>query len=218
MNCFGLITEGATDQEVISNILSGIFDNSDIDPNFIQPSRSTSIQDQTHGGWTHTLTFCASEEFKQTFQTNRYIIIHIDTDVCDLPGFEISKTNLSTEELCAKVREKLILLITENFFTLVQDRIIFAICVENIECWLLPIYYSTLKSKRSKTTGCLDILNVELKKQLGFYINDKKLEYYQKASKPYLKHRELIKLYQYNPSLKIFVDDILSRKIDINNC
>lgn len=222
MNCFGLITEGATDQEVISTILAGIFDNSDIDPNFIQPSRSTSFQDQTHGGWPHTLAFCASEEFKQTFQTNRFIIIHIDTDICDQPGFEVSKVgesgNITVEELCLKVREKLISFITQDFYTIVQDRIIFAICVENIECWLLPIYYSSQKSKRGKTVGCLDTLNIELKKQLGFYIDEKKLEYYQKASKPYLKGRELRRLYKLNPSLQLFVDDVISREIDINNC
>jgi hypothetical protein len=99
-------------------------------------------------------------------------------------------------------------LIERDFYENHNQKIIFAISVDAIECWLLPIYYQNLPAKASKTTGCLKALNTELSKEEGFTIHEKTPRYYRIASKKYLKHKESKKLYALNPSLRIFVEDI----------
>ncbi len=59
----------------------------------------------------------------------------------------------------------------------------------------------------------MDTLNKMLKSQDGFFIDSKDLKYYEKASKPYLKNKILIKLQKYNPSLKIFIEELAKKNI-----
>ena len=47
-----------------------------------------------------------------------------------------------------------------------QGRILFAICMNEIECWLLPLYYTN--NNRCKTQNCVYTLNQALgKKNIG---------------------------------------------------
>ncbi|HQZ26395.1 MAG TPA: hypothetical protein PLD18_13940, partial [Flavobacterium sp.] len=89
-----------------------------------------------------------------------------------------------------------------------SDKIIFAISVHSIECWLLPIYYTD--NKKSKMVNCLGTLNSKLNIVEGFTIdeNNKNFTYYEKISKIYSKRKKLILYYKLNPSFKIFIDDL----------
>jgi hypothetical protein len=81
---------------------------------------------------------------------------------------------------------------------------------------LLPLSY-TDKQKKAKCKNCLNTLNYELSKQHKFTIdqNAKNPEYYREIAKQYGKHKVLMKHYQDNPSLKIFIEEIESRNIQI---
>jgi hypothetical protein len=103
--------------------------------------------------------------------------------------------------------------IGEDFYGKCQQRIIWAISVHSIECWLLPLYYQD--NKRSHFKNCLRPLNEQLDKQHGFIIDAKKPLYYRQISEKYRKHKKLMDCYQHNPSLKSFVVDIESKKIVI---
>lgn len=151
MIIFGLITEGITDQIVIDNILAGYFNTSDIDVNELQPLRDETDQNRVEnfGGWYRVFEYCRSSKFKQAFQFNNYIIVQIDTDRSedthyDVPQHENGKA-VSPEQLIEKVIEKFKGLIGERFYEQYKDRIIFAIAVHSIECWLLPLYDSNKK-------------------------------------------------------------------------
>jgi hypothetical protein len=217
---FGLITEGLTDQIVIENILSGYFNTYDIQINPLQPERDKDNENKSgYGGWTLVLEYCQSEDFKQAFQFNEYVIIQIDTDVSE--DYHISKLDqqgneLSPEELILLVRQKFKNLIGDNFYNHYSERIIFAISVHSIECWFLPLYYKNKPKIAKKITGCLDSLNRELGKTENFTIDEKKPEYYRQISKQYRKQKILRKHYQDNPSLKIFIEEINRRNIVIN--
>ena len=91
MNAFGLITEGPTDQVVIENILTGYFGDYDILFNELQPLRDASSGQSEIGGWTKVLEYCGSSKFKEAFQFNKYVIIQVDTDISEEPGFDVSK-------------------------------------------------------------------------------------------------------------------------------
>jgi hypothetical protein len=211
MSDFGLVTEGATDQEVISQILYGFFENPDLLITELQPLRDQTDQSQFggHGGWPHVLSYCGSAKFKEAFQSIRYLIIQIDTDVSE--EYEISKKrdgqDLSPEELAEAVRQKLIGIMGEEFYAQVRERLLFAISVHSIECWLLPLYYSD--DRKAKTVNCLETLNQRLKKE-DFTIdpNSKDLRLYQKIVKPYGKLKELNKHLSANPSLTFFATEL----------
>ena len=85
----------------------------------------------------------------------------------------------------------------------------FAIAVDSIECWLLPLLVEGKKA--AKTTGCSKTANDALAKA-----NEKtlavpglaKIRAYSDASKGYRKRKTLDKLRGENPSLELFVKQL----------
>ncbi|MEG3848941.1 phage tail protein [Microcoleus sp. herbarium19] len=217
MISFGLITEGLTDQIVIENILAGYFNNPDLDIRPLQPERDKKDENKFkgYGSWSQVFAYCCSRDFQQSFQFNDYIIIQIDTDVSEQFGIPQQDVNgeLTPEHLIEKVLEKFKQEIGEDFYSKFQQRIIWAISVHSIECWLLPLYYQD--SKKYKLNNCLGTLNKELLKKHDFTIDAKNPEYYRTISKKYSKQKVLMKHYAENPSLKAFIEEIQSRDIQI---
>jgi len=115
-----------------------------------------------------------------------------------------------------KNTEKFIEFISEEFYLNFSDKIIFAISVHSIECWLLPIYYND--NKKGKMVNCLGTLNQALKKE-GFTIDEKSkdLDYYYDISKVFLKRKKLDKYYPHNPSFAIFISKLEEANIQIDN-
>jgi hypothetical protein len=219
MISLGLVTEGLTDQIVIEHILAGYFNNSDLDIRPLQPERDKASENKSKsGGWTLVFDYCKSRDFREAFQFIDYIIIQIDTDVSEDYGVAKQDENgeFTPQQLIEKVIEKFRKEIGENFYSQYQQKILFAISVHSIECWLLPLYY-TDKKKKAKVKNCLDTLNLELAKQHKFTIdtNAKNPEYYREILKPYRKQKLLIKHHAENPSLKSFIEAVQSRDIKI---
>lgn len=219
MISFGLVTEGITDQEVISNILFGYYNNPNILINELQPIRDETDRNKSvnFGGWGNLIEYCKSDVFKYAFQTIGYVIIQIDTDICE--DYHISKKengeDLTPEQLIFNVTEKFIEIIGNEFYQQHTQRIIFAISVHSIECWLLPIYFND--NKKSKTTNCLQTLNQALITREGFTIDktNKNLDYYSDISEVFSKRKNLYKYYQYNPSFEIFIKKLDELNIQI---
>jgi hypothetical protein len=158
------------------------------------------------------LEFCTSERFREALQLTDYVVVQIDTDVSDLYGVDHrneSGDELSVLDLISRVREVMIQRIGTAFHEASSGRILFAISVQSIECWLLPLHFPNDKSKRAKTTNCLGTLNQALKKA-GFTIdpNNKSVRYYEQISRDYTKHKTFMKLYPMNPSLAAFVEQL----------
>lgn len=208
---FWFFTEGITDQEIISNILFGYFENPNLIINELQPLRDETDRNKSSyfGGWGNLIEYCKSEIFKYAFQSVDYVIIQIDTDVCE--DYHISKREngkeLNPEQLIEKVINIFIEIIGNDFYKLIEQRIIFAVSVHSIECWLLPVYYTD--SKKSKTVNCLQTLNQALQKK-GFTIdkNNKNFEYYREISEVFIKKKKLNQYYSQNPSFEIFIKNL----------
>ncbi len=215
---FGLITEGHTDQIVIKSILAGYFNRSDL---VIRPLQPEIDKDKNPGGWTLVFDYCRSKKFRESFQSNEYIIIQIDTDVLvdsdnynyNVPSRDENGNQFTIQQLIEKVIEKFRDVIGEEFYDKYQQRIVFAISVDSIECWLLPLYYTD--NRKAKSKNCLDTLNQALSKKHDFTIDAKNPDYYREIAKQYGKHKILMKHYQDNPSLKFFIEEIESRNIQI---
>lgn len=213
MPTFALVTEGLTDQIIIENILVGFFDDLNVDITSLQPLRDETDRNRavSPGNWHKVLEYCSSENFRGALQFNDYIVVQIDTDVAAEYGVsdrDEEGNAFSVEEMIARVRAALVARIGQEFYDKYAVHILFAISVQSIECWLLPLLFSD--KKQSKTINCLNTLNQALKSKRSFSIdpNNKKPEYYEAISVEYTKHRKLMALYNSNPSLEAFVHDL----------
>jgi hypothetical protein len=215
MATFGLISEGITDQIVIENILIGLLNDDDFSVDPLQPARDATDEDlaTNHGNWHKVFEYCQTQRFKDAVLNMDFVIIQIDADIFKTqqlpPIYQVALTpNISPDEAVTSIKEKIIDLIDRDFYLNNRQKIIFAIAVDAIECWLLPIYYQNQVAKASKTTGCLKSLNEKLSKDEGFTIDKKAPKYYRIASKKYQKHKDSKKLYALNPSLRVFIKDV----------
>ncbi|RMG21052.1 MAG: phage tail protein [Bacteroidetes bacterium] len=146
----GLITEGITDQVVLEHILIGYFGE---EPDFIynQPLRdATDVAKQgSMGGWAQVLAYCASGALKEGFQFVDYYVIQIDTDTAHEYGIS---QQAQAEMMREAVKQKIIDVIGEELYTLYHARLFFAVCVNALECWLLPLYASG--KRKGATSNC----------------------------------------------------------------
>lgn len=167
---FALITEGALEHGIIKHIITKYFKNELVETeiNQIQPRLINGKQDNA-GSWNEVLKYCERQnDLKAIFVENDYLIIQLGTDQSQQHPFNISHTkrdnsNKSDIELHADIVDKLKNLISPEILNKHGNKILFAICIRTIECWLLPIYYPN--NHKSATTTCLDKLNTELRKK-----------------------------------------------------
>lgn len=216
MTRFGIIAEGITDQIVIKNILMGYF--TDLEPDDVvelQPQRKKG--EESFGNWELVFAYCQSEKLKQAFQFVDYIIIHIDTDVCDRINFDVPKyeagKELSVEELRDRVRQKLIGFIGEEFYSKFAPQFFFAIAIHSLECWLLPLYCTDIK-QAAQTKNCEKRLRRVLTGELAKFSKSQP-DYDRLSENYYLNPEKLTQYYPKNPSLKIFIEEIQTRKITL---
>lgn len=158
---FALITEGASEHFVIKHILQRYCDEEPI-INQIQPQLINDKQ-ETIGGWHEVIKYCSrTSDLREILKRNDYIVIQIDTDMCETAPYSVSRIGVvDSEELWNRVRERLLSLIDDSID---KSRILFAICIEEIECWLLPIV-STKDSDQCAVNNCVVRLNQALEKK-----------------------------------------------------
>ena len=163
---FGVIAEGPTDQTVIENILLGYFEDQEEEPDIRKHSSPPRPLTETPAGWGHVFKSLERKDYESALQYNDYLVIHIDTDVQEEPGFDVPRREkgkeLSVPDRVDRVIARLKQHIDTGFFQANAHRILFAIAVDTIECWLLPLLHSNKKA--AKTTGCLESANQALRK------------------------------------------------------
>ncbi len=194
MGDFAVIGEGYTDQIVIKNIIIGYFqDYDELLVNFEQPplDRTSSSPDEEPGGWTLVKRYFEERKFLQALQFNKYLVIHIDTDIAADFGISLIQDGrqLTDDELLDQVEAKFQEYVGPEIWTSSSDRFLFAIGFNSIECWLLPLVFD--KSKKitlKKTTGCLEAIDHERRKKKQTTLSrphPKKPDSYQKNSDTY---------------------------------
>jgi len=206
---FGIAGEGITDQVVIENILCGFYkdyDDLDDEIRYTQPSTddTDSKEQPPKGGWTRLFTYLGSELFLDDILNDNYMVIQVDTDVSEEIGFEVSR-NCSTVELIEKVKERLILEMNKNNSAYInhKEKIIFAISVHSLECWILPLYVT---KKGEMIHQCFEKLVKEVPKVSKKLKVNKNRNDYEKLSHDFLKHKKLMKIISQNSSLQIFIN------------
>ncbi|MGH7173169.1 MAG: phage tail protein [Gemmataceae bacterium] len=212
MSKYAIIAEGPTDQIVLENILLGYFQNDEEEPtvNFVQPPPPTAVCPAPPAGWSLVFASLRRGDPQKALQFNDYLVIHIDADVQEEPGFDVSRREnnkeLSVPDRIDRIIDKLKVQMDSAFYDSNAHRILFAIAVDTIECWLLPLLHEDKKAK--KISGCLGAANAALRKanRKGLASGDTKFPHaYEEASREYTKHKTLRKHADRNPSLQVFI-------------
>lgn len=160
----GLIAEGASELRILKHII-GRYLGTEHDINEIQPKTNAEGTQIIPGGWDRVITtFEFENTVKDVLVENDYVLIQIDTDQAQTAPFSVNVLDengqyCKPEVLHQRVSERILNRIP-NLDESERNRVILAICISEIECWLLPLYYND--SKRCKTTGCIALLNQKL--------------------------------------------------------
>jgi hypothetical protein len=206
----GFIAEGITDFAVLENILVGLFEDNDISSfvTELQPEKDKSDEIYQQGGWTRVLSYCKSLRFKEAFIALDYIIVQIDTDRLFEPPFELDlrlPVDTLIKEVETKFQEEITLALGQDFWDSYHSKIIFAISVDAIECWLLPLFFPNKKDKNAeKIKNCLDLINKQLRKDKEKPLR-KNYRAFEKASRDFCKPKVLLEASLKNPSFGYFI-------------
>jgi hypothetical protein len=216
MPTFGLIAEGETDKAVLENILIGYFNDLDLSMQIrhLQPLRDATDALQGFGGWYNVFEYCKSSVFKDAFIQNDYLVIQIDTDCAHEKHYDVPPIHgETTEQFIERIIAKFVGLFRdsfgEDFYEFHKDKILFAVSVDEIECWLLPLYYTD--KTRAAINNCFHKLNQVLAKNKKETINPsrKEAKVYEKLSREFCKPKTLKNSYPQNPSFNYFVENYL---------
>jgi hypothetical protein len=216
MASFAIVAEGITDQRVIDSIITGYFGDDAEEPsvNYVQPLLDTTGEkaEPEPGGWGMVLKFLELGKHREALQFNDFLVLHIDTDVSEdfgVPHRQGGK-ELSVAELVECVIEKLASILGSESYVAHEGRLIFAIAVHSIECWLLPLFHTD--SHARKITGCLNAVNEARRKRNQRPLSNprrrgdsKDPQSYLDASREYTRRKRLMALHDKNPSLALFV-------------
>ncbi len=211
MASFALITEGLTDQMVIEAVVYTHFEElDDIEINVLQPLRdATDASRQTsHGGWENVFEFCATALTDDVFQFNDFVIINVDTDCGEHRNFGLdfreNGEEKSIDRLVLDTREILRSKIPPPVLEKYRHRIIFAIAVHSVECWLIPLH--TPDTDKAKISGCANRLARTLaKKNIA---HAKTHACYVDLCKPLKKPKGLLQCISRDRSLQMFVESL----------
>lgn len=226
MAAIALICEGVSEIKMLTYIIERYLgENVAVNP--IQPSLKLlhgQEKQSDNGGWLQVLNHCTDEMIKDIMASNDFLVLQIDTDACaqanyDVDIYDENHHKVADEILYKRVCDRLRLNISKDIWNEFANRIIFAICFDEIECWLLPLYYANDAQKRCATNNCIFILNQMLQKEgLGIPSKEKNTpeaaKVYQKVLKK-MKRKEIPNIAQYNYGFQKFVEQMDAIKDEI---
>ena len=172
MATIGIIAEGVTDQQVLERFLLALCQEDRPSVTFLQPPNPLEA-----GNWDKVFKYVASERFRGAFQNVDFVVVHLDTDVCErfvLPILQtVDGAEVADAALIEAVKLRLIEAMNQNapdYYEQRKAQIIFSVAVHSVECWLLPLF-CTRENDKKRRDNCLKLLNKNLS-PLGFSIDE----------------------------------------------
>lgn len=229
----GVIAEGKSDHAVIANILKGklgieralltfIQPELDFDETDLQSSGYQQMSAKEFGGWVLVKNCCLERsriaDFMNASDETRFVVIQIDTAEAQLTGYEVEKPDKSDDAYSSALRENVIAKINGWLDGQFSQHMYYAVTIEEIEAWLLPIYgertaetakFSDPKDKLQR------LLNTKLSdKERKKLFQDQPFDRYAKLSKEFRNRKSLEKYCQQNESLLLFCRSL--EKVDVS--
>jgi len=226
MVSIALICEGVSEIKILTYIINRYLgDNVVVNP--IQPSLKLSHGQEKQddgGGWSQVLNHCTDDVVNNIMVANDYLVIQIDTDACiqanyDVDMYDENYQRVADAVLYGRVISRLMRDVNEEVRNKYSNRILFAVCFNETECWLLPLYYENDAKKRCATTNCIYILNQKLQKE-GMGIPEGKkntpeaVKVYNEVLKK-IKRKDIPRISQYNFGFQKFVEQMDAIKDEI---
>ena len=200
--------EGLTDYKVIKNLLIGFFNDKNLSVTRLLPRETEPV------GWGNLLNYLTTAEFRGGVDYNDYVVIQIDTDKCEdwKEGLiHIGDDDSQIDDFIDKVIAALIKKIGSDFYFENEHKFLFAICVHDLECWLLP-FNASQPAHHSKIVGCQNTID-QIARKKGFSIHQKNYQEgknYEELSLDMKNHKILMQKYALNPGLRIFINTLLA--------
>lgn len=216
----GVICEGHSDRAVITNILTGI---TSLDSSNIDPLRPSNLKDETDKAlkrdansfstWSVVKEECEKRELIDgflSFDGNDFVVIHLDSAEASEYGVQRGGDKIN-------LRDQIIEKINSWLNKEMNDSILYAIAIEEMDAWILTIYEKADSTKSAKPKE-------RLSKVLRKYEIDSTPTFnnYLVLSKVLSKTKELdnAKCLSYNHSLASFYEEVKSKvlpKLRVNN-
>ncbi len=196
MAVFGLACEGPTDQITLENILMGVFEELDDDEiAHVQPrfDKSDESAKRTEGNWTRLIEYLGTKRFEDDLAAHDYLIIQIDTDIAEEVHADIVIKDADGERLpdatiVENAVSRLIAAINANdpnMYVKYEDKLIFAITINSLECWLINTFIDDDAKVCLHANSCFDDLKALLNDIGGHPRLKKRPVVYDKVSKVY---------------------------------
>jgi hypothetical protein len=212
----GTICEGISEFNIIRYIIERYLGD-DCYVNSIFPKITNKGKQADYGGWLSVLNFCTEEKFNKALLTNDYVVVQIDTDASEEKNYDVKKRKddgsiKTDEELYIDICERILREISEEKRREYARKILFAICFNETECWLLPIYYTN--KQRCRTIKCISKLNEEITRHNLDPIPDtdknspRAIKTYQAILKNLNKRKNIKDCSVYNWGFKRFVEQL----------
>ena len=165
------------------------------------------------GGWEMLLDYLSSTRFRDDVINVNTLVLQLDSDIVEHPNFAGNYRNqqgieLTSHALITDIIHKLVIKINAGdagFFEKHKQKIVFAICVHSLECWLYAFHYKKPLSK-PKIVGCGRALNHEMKTSGFDGKKDKRL--YQEHTRFFLKPENINLVTAKDQSFKTFIQQL----------
>ena len=221
----GIISEGAEDQGVLKCIFKAFgFDGSEIRrirPDLAKDATDRHHNQQTIGTFQGVMNSCIGKDnirpdFDRAFSilNCNCIVIQIDTAEIDQQNFHfVRPVKVGNPAYCTSLRESTISLINSWLNDMYQDRLLYAISIEEIESWCLTVFQSknteSITNSKDKLQKCLSSSNMNFQKYRLDPIKNK-MEYFEAfmKQKGFHKKNKLLQYSKFNTSLKDFITSI----------
>ena len=157
MGCkIGVVCEGVSDYKIIRHIVERYLRDYDAYTIALKPKMAAHGKHEGYGTWQGVFKYISGDDqliIEAVNQGCKYIIIQIDTDVCEEYGVHKDLSNL--EAFHNNIKETL----NKNLHIGIdRDMVIHAISINEIECWLIPFITSN-NEECTNNDRCLNIVN-----------------------------------------------------------
>ncbi len=222
----GLFAEGRGDLAVITNILKGTLniDRADIRyelPEYEKDQTDLSVMaNEQQSSWTVVKTVCQERQkidrfFDNPIEQKAFAVIHLDTAERHLEGYGVMQpaknAGLDIKEYCRQLRTNVVNKINEWLENSHQDKIAYAIAIEETDAWVLTIYdngKADTSSYQDPKKRLGDELNRILKPKEKNILRAKTFEKYDWLSHDFRKKKNLLFYSTKNESLKLFCESL----------
>ena len=206
----GIVSEGVSDYRLLKHITERFLKSKEGEEFYtirLNPKEERNKQ-IGFGTWQGVFKYISNELIAEALEEGcEYVIVQIDTDVCDYYNVPHDLTNV--EVLWENVRQKLEGSVHPEFD---RSKLIYAICIDEIECWLIP-FVDKDKKRCAIIDRCLNIVNNDIRKE-GLYIHrdDKNSLGAQKAYEYILKQKkkpkDIKECSEYNYGFKKLIEQL----------